>query len=309
LSRKDNKGAVMNLQIRIKPLMPGIFLIFAAQVFLAVGASGAADECLSKPGTTAPQGGHWYYRVDRTTKRQCWYVGAERAKLRPRDQQALPSSATAFSADPPPQSAAKRQVAATAVPVNVATAVPVNNVRVTTIPVKPSAAEAPANNDSFVPVSSLGTSGVVTPDQTVRAGGLSVTPRADEHAIPQTSEDVGKTEHARASPITFLQLFALLASVLALVAVIGRIVFWPSGLRQPARTELRAEKPSDSASENSPKFRTANTRRRHAIIHATEPVMPESSAAVAEIERSVHRLLRELEKRQPRLYGEDVKRA
>jgi hypothetical protein len=292
----------MNLQIRIKPLMPGIFLIFAAQVLLSVTPSRAADECLSKPGTTAPQGGHWYYRVDRTTKRQCWYVGAERAKLRPRDQQTLPSSATAFSAEPPQQPAAKRQV--------VAAAVPVNNVLVTTIPVKPGAAEAPATDGSFVPVSSLDTSGVVTPDQTIHAGGLSVTPRADERAIPQTSEDAGNMEHPRVSPTIYLQLFGLLASVLALVAVIGRIVFWPSGLRQPARTGVRVEQPSHFASEISPEFSSVTTPTRHTDIgRATKPAIPESSAAVAEIERSVHRLLRELEKRQPRLHGENAKRA
>jgi hypothetical protein len=159
-------------------------------------------------------------------------------------------------------------------------------------------------------VSSLDTSGVVTPDQTVRAGGLSVTPRADERAIPQTSEDVRNMEHARVSPTIFLQLFGLLASVLALVAVIGRIVFWPSGLRQPPRTEVRVENPSDFPSEISPEFSSAPSRIRHAAVpYATEPAIPESSAAVAEIERSVHRLLRELEKRQPRIYGESAKRA
>jgi hypothetical protein len=27
-----------------------------------------------------PQGGHWYYRIDRATKKHCWYVGDEREK-------------------------------------------------------------------------------------------------------------------------------------------------------------------------------------------------------------------------------------
>jgi hypothetical protein len=35
----------------------------------------AAEECLTRPGTTAPQGSHWYYRVDRTTRAHCWYLG------------------------------------------------------------------------------------------------------------------------------------------------------------------------------------------------------------------------------------------
>jgi hypothetical protein len=36
--------------------------------------AGAAEECLAKPKDAAPQGQHWYYRHDRSTKRQCWYL-------------------------------------------------------------------------------------------------------------------------------------------------------------------------------------------------------------------------------------------
>lgn len=54
----------------------------AAATFFA-GANKAAyavDACLSGPKGTPPQGGHWYYRLDRATKRHCWYVGEEREK-------------------------------------------------------------------------------------------------------------------------------------------------------------------------------------------------------------------------------------
>ena len=35
----------------------------------------AADECLAGPNKESPAGHHWYYRVDRSTKRHCWYLG------------------------------------------------------------------------------------------------------------------------------------------------------------------------------------------------------------------------------------------
>ncbi|MCK1360622.1 hypothetical protein [Bradyrhizobium sp. 199] len=38
-------------------------------------ASTAAD-CLGSPKGAAPQGQHWHYRLERTTKRQCWYLRA-----------------------------------------------------------------------------------------------------------------------------------------------------------------------------------------------------------------------------------------
>ncbi len=35
----------------------------------------SADNCLSAPKGVAPAGSHWYYRLDRATKHQCWYIG------------------------------------------------------------------------------------------------------------------------------------------------------------------------------------------------------------------------------------------
>ena len=35
----------------------------------------AAEDCLSKPGSSAPTGQHWYYRVDHASGRQCWRLG------------------------------------------------------------------------------------------------------------------------------------------------------------------------------------------------------------------------------------------
>jgi hypothetical protein len=38
------------------------------------GATPAAEDCLSGPKDQAPQGSHWYYRIDHATKRHCWYL-------------------------------------------------------------------------------------------------------------------------------------------------------------------------------------------------------------------------------------------
>jgi hypothetical protein len=42
----------------------------------------ATEDCLAKPGAAGPPGSHWYYRIDRATKRQCWYLGTAGAKAR-----------------------------------------------------------------------------------------------------------------------------------------------------------------------------------------------------------------------------------
>ncbi|WP_275195422.1 hypothetical protein [Bradyrhizobium sp. CSA207] len=46
----------------------------------ASSAANAASDCLASPKSTAPQGQHWHYRLDRSTKRQCWYLRAESGK-------------------------------------------------------------------------------------------------------------------------------------------------------------------------------------------------------------------------------------
>ena len=72
--------------------MPSRTAKFASAIFASMlagttlttishGATVAADECLSAPKGQTPAGGHWYYRLERTTKRQCWYLGEERDKL------------------------------------------------------------------------------------------------------------------------------------------------------------------------------------------------------------------------------------
>src|SRR3569833_4778671 len=49
----------------------------AAVTILQFHPASAADDCLAKPKVVAPSGQHWYYRSDRATKRQCWYLGDE----------------------------------------------------------------------------------------------------------------------------------------------------------------------------------------------------------------------------------------
>ncbi|MGL9618085.1 hypothetical protein QRQ56_08800 [Bradyrhizobium sp. U531] len=67
-------------------------------------ASQAAD-CLASPKGTAPQGQHWYYRLERTTKRQCWYLRAAGDKDGAKAVQTAqaPTDAAQDAAAPPQQ--------------------------------------------------------------------------------------------------------------------------------------------------------------------------------------------------------------
>jgi hypothetical protein len=68
-----------------------------------------ADSCLPGPKGPVPAGGHWYYRFDRATKRNCWYIGEEKnksARAAPKD------SSSSRDASSPDASAPASPVAA-----------------------------------------------------------------------------------------------------------------------------------------------------------------------------------------------------
>ncbi|WP_257166006.1 hypothetical protein [Bradyrhizobium sp. SRS-191] len=92
-----------NRTASLLPCVAAAVLVGAAAVTVEFQPASAADECLAKPGET-PAGKHWFYRVDRATKKQCWYLreddrAAQGASLTARklashrDRTALSSSA------------------------------------------------------------------------------------------------------------------------------------------------------------------------------------------------------------------------
>lgn len=65
----------------------------------------APNDCLSAPNGAAPKGQHWYYHLDHTDNRKCWYlrdIGAAAA---------APAAASSQSANAPPAAAAIRRAA------------------------------------------------------------------------------------------------------------------------------------------------------------------------------------------------------
>jgi hypothetical protein len=79
-------------------------------------AAAAADNCLTAPKGATPAGSHWFYRLERGTKRQCWYLRDENdksARAAPQDSStdAAPDSAAADPAPPPPRPVVRKSVA------------------------------------------------------------------------------------------------------------------------------------------------------------------------------------------------------
>lgn len=95
--------------------------ILGAGAGLSIG-SAHADDCLAAPKAAAPQGQHWYYHIDRATRRKCWYLHGA-MPLRHRAAMRHHAAAQA-DADAEPAAAPPIAVAATAAPVPTAPSTP-----------------------------------------------------------------------------------------------------------------------------------------------------------------------------------------
>jgi hypothetical protein len=76
----------------------------------------AADGCQSAPKGTTPSGSHWYYRIDRVTKRQCWYLreesdAADNKFARAATPASAPASAAEEPAAPPQRTVTRKSIA------------------------------------------------------------------------------------------------------------------------------------------------------------------------------------------------------
>jgi hypothetical protein len=65
---------------RTAKFVSAVFAGILANIPLTTASHGetpATDDCLSAPKGDAPAGNHWYYRIDHSTKRHCWYLRAQ----------------------------------------------------------------------------------------------------------------------------------------------------------------------------------------------------------------------------------------
>jgi hypothetical protein len=91
---------------RTDSFVPAIFVILlaAASTSGASFAQEATDNCVTKPGSEALPGSHWYFHFDRANHRQCWYLGPDSAKVA--EAVVQPSAMPPAALGPTPQATA-----------------------------------------------------------------------------------------------------------------------------------------------------------------------------------------------------------
>jgi hypothetical protein len=70
----------MHMPNRTAKFVSAIFASLLAGTPLATISYGAAADCLSGPKDDAPEGSHWYYRIEHPSNRHCWYLRREGEK-------------------------------------------------------------------------------------------------------------------------------------------------------------------------------------------------------------------------------------
>jgi hypothetical protein len=81
--------------------------ILACAALTAPRNAARAAECLIEPGKDGTRGQHWYYRIERGTKRHCWYLrddSSKAAQAVPSDDSSQAPNAAAQDSDDPPRS-------------------------------------------------------------------------------------------------------------------------------------------------------------------------------------------------------------
>ncbi|WP_407189903.1 hypothetical protein [Bradyrhizobium centrosematis] len=145
-----------------------------------------AAECLVTPKGAAPQGQHWYYRLERTTKRQCWYLRAAGDKA----SQTAQTTTDASEADAaPPQAVQNARAEYIAPQTNAAPSAP--NVTA------PATANAPAVAPQ--PPSSVAEINAQQPGTTARGPEVSTASSASAPQPAPTTVAVAAQPNAKAS--------------------------------------------------------------------------------------------------------------
>ena len=201
--------------------------LLAGASFTAVAENGteSADTCLSAPKGTAPAGSHWYYRLERSTKRKCWYVRDESnkaAKAAPAQQESAPPAAAAN----PPQPVA-----------SISPAVADARAELTSSQAGARQKPAPAADSAPSGVGAPGSGSLVSTrwfDQSsmassggtkVAANDTAASPPEDSQAEPQPAPAPAATAHATVEKQSTSTLLFIMAGTLALAGMVGGLIF------------------------------------------------------------------------------------
>lgn len=108
----SNRAVAPLLAVLISSLASAVLTASAIAAPAESQAEAPANDCLTAPKGETPKGSHWYYRLEKGTKRKCWYLADQVAKTS-KVASATPAPAPSASPSPPraPEAAIQSSVA------------------------------------------------------------------------------------------------------------------------------------------------------------------------------------------------------
>jgi len=191
-------------------------------VLVAVSASNVnAVNCISKPNGQPSQGQHWFYRTDRVTQRQCWYLAPQNADAQKSATKRL-SSTHKLPATP---RRAQRPTAAAPQVVNIASAAEAD------VPAPAGAALADAAKLSDVPPS-IALAPQPTLAESSSAEATSPVPATNDAEEPQSPINAQASQVATAAQAGSEAPSSLIVITLALLTMVGPVYHAARWLRR-----------------------------------------------------------------------------
>jgi hypothetical protein len=214
----------------------------------------AADDCLSGPKGQAPEGSHWYYRVDRASKRHCWYLREEREKLsRTKPQNSAPIAdpaspqkdtatqrpvADAHAELPSPQTRVEQQTSVPAWPRIPAATANVQNGQAANAP---DAKTQPSVIASRWPDPS-GVSSPLSPEPTTGNSGEAAQLNTEQAPLPAVATSATADLSSEKQSGSVQMLLLVMMSALVLAGVMGSAIFRFGRMRQAGRRQTRSDR-------------------------------------------------------------------
>jgi hypothetical protein len=266
------------------PTLSVALLAAVTLISLGSGVAHPAGNCLTEPNLQAGQRGYWYYRIDRSTRRKCWYLGPQRMKVR-----RAPQSTARLSPIPISRPAIDTRAEATAgekteTGFSARWSAALEGVRsigsetVSRPDAEPDERSETASRNDVAPISSRTEASPISP--VLADGELAAAQRANRHHMPE-----------------------LLGTVLAFAAVFAfAVIVWTMFARGAIRLVARRHLLDRSAKLPNPTVRIEETRTGFAsAVTASphtetepEPASDPSSERLREL-KEIHRQLEELE--------------
>lgn len=213
---------------------PTMFALVMAGTFAQSMPTARGDECITKPNAAAPQGQHWYYRIDHSNNRQCWRLGPEgipvlknasRAEKTPASE-AIPQSALPPQVQTPVTTTSAIASADFAFDSNVAETT--GSVRWPEAPILPELPRSPQPMPQPIPAESTQTANTIASAPPVESH-APVSNRVEE---PQRRAATRLLPAAPKSAVEVDHTFALLMIMFAVLAVAGPIFHYAERRRQ-----------------------------------------------------------------------------